>query len=208
MRAWRLVAAGLMAMFAFAATAGGPQDAASGEAFGWRQGVFRWHYNPANEPAWLEPGEGLALFQEAAKQWAPCGLAIEFMGPSSLPAGTMDRVNVMGWREFSAPGLRGLTWRRHAGPAVQEADVGINNRQPQLQVRTLLRKVVIHEFGHALGLVHADDCRAVMSFGAACGHIPLARLPQQPSESDWAQCRLRYATLAPPAQENKNQTKN
>jgi hypothetical protein len=208
MGAPRLLAAGVLAISAFAATAGGPQEPASREVIGWRQEVFRWHYNPANEPGWLEPGEGLALFQEAARQWAPCGPAIDFMGPSKLPAGTMDRVNVMGWREFSAPGMRGLTWRRHAGAAIQEADVGINNRQPQLQVRTLLRKVVIHEFGHALGLVHAEDCRAVMSFGAACGHVPLSRLPQQPSESDWGQCRLRYGTAAAPAHDNKTQMKD
>jgi hypothetical protein len=171
----------------------------------WREGVFIWAYNPAGEPDWLEPGEGFALFQDAARQWAPCGPVIQFAGQSDAQPGQADRINVMGWRDFSAPGLRGLTTRRQLEGALLEADVAINARQRQLQNRTLLRKVVYHEFGHALGLVHADDCRALMSFGANCSHIPLDRLPQQANGSDWAQCKQRYGNASPAEMKIENQ---
>jgi hypothetical protein len=160
------------------------------QALRWQQPLL-WHYNPQNEPQWLEPGEGLALFTEAARLWEPCGVQIDYAGVSALPAGTMDNQNVMGWRAFKQPQLRGLTVRRQVLGNLAEADVMISASNPQLINRRLLRKVILHEFGHALGLIHSPDCTSVMSSATECFR-PTFLLPQQPVQSDWEQCKIRY----------------
>ncbi|MEK6243938.1 MAG: matrixin family metalloprotease [Pseudomonadota bacterium] len=159
----------------------------------WSEEKFVWHYSRALPPAWLEPGAGLSLFRKAAEAWANCGVRIEFAGETDLPAGRLDGANVAGWSASMRRGMRGLTLRRQAALALLEADVVINGASQELRSSPeLLRKVVLHEFGHALGLVHSPDCRDVMSFGAACRHVPASALPQQPAAGDMVQCTMRY----------------
>jgi Matrixin len=161
----------------------------------WTDPVYRWYYNRGSEPAWLEPGLGLRLFQSAAALWADCGVHIEYAGETELPVARIDGANVAGWAPLQAPGLRGITRMRRKGTALLEADIAINSVHPQLRASVeLLRKVVLHEFGHALGLVHSENCNDVMSIGAACRHIPPAALPQRPAEGDLLQCIERYGS--------------
>ncbi len=163
-------------------------------ALRWTPATFRWRYSSALEPQWLAPGAGLALFRRAAEHWKNCGVNIEFAGETAQTPQTPDGVNVLGWAASMAPGMRGITRRRSRGPELLEADILIAAGNPEFRsAPELLSKVITHEFGHALGLVHSPDCRDVMSFGANCRGIPPERLPQQPAPGDLAQCRIRYA---------------
>jgi hypothetical protein len=188
----------LAAVLALPAGAAGGEDAAAAAteqavpALRWSEALYRWHYHRAAEPAWLDPGLGLHLFQSAAALWAACGVRIEYAGVTELAAGRADGANTAGWAPLQA-GLRGLTTLRRKGAALLEADITINAANAQLRASpALLRKVVLHEFGHALGLVHSPDCTDVMSFGGACRQVLPADLPQRPAAGDLRQCSERY----------------
>jgi hypothetical protein len=182
------------ALIAAGAARGADEDGGGAErAFRWNEAGFVWHYSRALQPEWLEPGLGLQLFRAAAEAWKVCGVRIEFAGETELPAGRMDGTNVLGWAASMRRGMRGLTLRRQRGGALLEADVMINGANQELRaVPDLLRKVVLHEFGHALGLVHSRDCADVMSFGAWCRGMPASELAQRPAAGDLAQCAGRY----------------
>lgn len=190
------IAALLAAMLCCAgvpASASDAPDTAEMPALRWAEGVYRWHYSRLLEPEWLPPGLGRELFLAAAHAWAGCGVRIEFAGETELPAGRLDGMNVAGWSDSLQRGMRGITLKRRAGSALVEADVVVSATNPQLRASPqLLRKVVVHEFGHALGLVHSPDCADVMSFGASCRHLSAQELPQRPAAGDLAQCTARY----------------
>lgn len=158
----------------------------------WKERTFRWHYSRADEPGWLERGMGLYLFRAAAARWADCGVQLEFMGETHLPAGHLDGVNVAGWATNLPRRMRGITLKRSVGPALVEADVAISIAHAELRASPqLLSKVILHELGHALGLIHSSDCADVMSSGEAC-RLPARELPQYPTARDLAQCNARY----------------
>lgn len=187
----RALAALLAAVSGLAAAQGSGEQVPEGP-WRWTDATYRWHYSRAAEPAWLEHGMGLHLFRSAAALWAACGVRLEFAGETDLRAGKMDGVNVAGWATTLPPAMRGATVKRRARSALVEADVAINSANLQLRASPeLLRKVILHELGHALGLVHSSDCTDVMSFGADC-RVPARELPQQPAAGDLAQCAARY----------------
>lgn len=160
----------------------------------WKERTYRWHYSRADEPGWLERGTGLYLFRAAAARWAACGVQLEYMGETHHPAGQLDGVNVAGWATNLPRRMRGITLKRSVGPALVEADVAISVVHAELRASPqLLSKVILHEFGHALGLVHSSDCTDVMSSGEVC-RVPARALPQHPSARDLEQCLLRYGT--------------
>ena len=160
----------------------------------WPQGVFRWRYNPANYPEWLDAGQAAALVQAAAKKWETCGVRMEYLGETALSPGTIDGENVVGWVPELPQGVRALTQGRGKSDQILERDITIAaNRQEFRRFPRLLEKVIVHEFGHAIGLTHSPVCTDVMTLAADCPRTPAALLPVLPTENDLKRCRALYA---------------
>lgn len=161
----------------------------------WPHSTFEWVYHPDHEPEWLLPQQGLELFKNAALAWKDCGLNIKFNGQKTqadIQSG--DQMNSFGWRELPKF-TRALTYRvmvKHS-PFIKEADILVNTDNLDIQKNAiLLQKVVSHEFGHALGLIHPASCEDVMSSASECGKKIADPPPLMPTENDLLQCKIRY----------------
>ena len=161
----------------------------------WPQNTFQWIYHPHDEPDWLRPNQGLELFKNAALAWKDCGLKIEFNGLAPLAKIDLgDHMNSFGWAQLSAS-TRAITYRvmEKNSPVIKEADIFVNSDNRDIQKNaTLLQKVITHEFGHALGLLHPQSCDDVMSSASECGKKIANPPPLSPTENDLLQCKLRY----------------
>ena len=169
-------------------------DSPQSKLFYWPEGVFDWNYSNFNEPEWLREGEGLALYKQAAEAWKDCGLKIEFKGLISSPAKRNDQSNSMGWAKLP-PNFRAITLRKSMQRSLKlsEADVVTNVSNKDIEGNyLLLSKVIMHEFGHALGLVHSERCDDVMSSAKDCGIRIASPPPQHPTQNDMNQCAARY----------------
>ena len=161
----------------------------------WPQTSFEWVYHPDHEPEWLLPQQGLELFKNAALTWKDCGLNIKFNGQKTqteIQSG--DQMNSFGWRELPKS-MRGVTYRTmfKQSQFIKEADILVNTDNLDIQKNAiLLQKVVSHEFGHALGLMHPASCEDVMSNASDCGKKIANPPPLIPTENDLLQCKIRY----------------
>ena len=159
----------------------------------WESKTFRWVYSDYNEPDWLA-SQGVNLFKEAANAWESCGLKIEFGGVTHTPVTRRNLVNELGWAKMPLQ-IRGLTFRIPFPGAqrIAEADLVMNIQNADIQNNPdLLKKVIRHEFGHALGLFHSEFCSDIMSSAAECGRRIADPPPLEPTENDLKQCRMRY----------------
>jgi hypothetical protein len=162
----------------------------------WPQKTFVWLYDPTGEPDWLQPHQGLELFKKAALAWQTCGIDIIFNGISTSSDNILgNQINSLGWGQLR-PSMRGVTYRvmKKNSPIIKEADIIINVDNHDIQKNfTLLQKVITHEFGHALGLIHPTSCDDVMSSASECGKRIANPPPLTPTENDLLQCKLRYS---------------
>lgn len=164
----------------------------------WPSKVYRWQYNPSNRPAWLSDEQARDLLVGASKEWETCGIRMEYAGETNHAAGVMDGVNVIGWRPDLPRGLRGVTTGRARAGELIERDITYASARPEFErYPTLLRKVIVHEFGHAIGLTHSAACNDVMTLAADCPRADPLTLPQTPTPHDLERCRALYMNRKP-----------
>lgn len=161
----------------------------------WPQKSIAWLYDPTGEPDWLKPHQGLEFFKKAAEAWQACGIDIIFIGTSTSSNNILgNQINSFGWGQLR-PSMRAITYRvmKKNSPIIKEADILVNIDNLDIQKNfTLLQKVITHEFGHALGLLHPTSCDDVMSSASECGKKIANPPPLTPTENDLLQCKLRY----------------
>ena len=160
----------------------------------WPHQTFEWYYSTYQEPQWLQKEASLELFKNAAKAWEGCGPKLIFKGTVGNKTGPGDKMNIFGWAELKPP-VRGFTYRamKKNSPLIFESDIEINiNNLDTQSDPVLLQKVITHEFGHALGLLHSETCDNVMSSASECGKKIAYPPPTSPTSDDWAQCKIRY----------------
>ena len=159
----------------------------------WPDRTFRWYYNPQNAPAWLGPQEARAIVQEAARQWETCGVRMAYQGETDQAPGVMDGRNVVGWSIDMPRQLRGITQGRAKAGTLLERDIAFRpDRNEFERFPRLLKKVIAHEFGHAIGLTHSKRCDDVMTLAADCHRRSPGTLPLTPTANDLARCHALY----------------
>jgi hypothetical protein len=155
---------------------------------------LRWYYNHAGAPPLVSAERVIEAGEEAARAWAPCGVAITYLAPATAQPGAKDGMSVVGWARglYNAipsmdPG--GLTLQRVEKGRAVEVDIIL---APQI-VRTVaeIRFVLMHEFGHALGLTHTPDLGSLMS---PRGTLVDADAHPHPSRAELQRCRDLYSS--------------
>jgi len=113
------------------------------------------------------PDGALDAVLAAAEQWNQVELGIEFdyLGPTELEGNAFDAVNVIWWDAGADPTASFIAvtsnhWRAATPPMLEEFDIvfradrtfATDGRADAWDVET----VALHEFGHAIGLGHAE----------------------------------------------------
>ncbi|HPW30075.1 MAG TPA: matrixin family metalloprotease [Rhodoferax sp.] len=135
----------------------------------WPGGVFKYYYNPQNQPANLTTDEVLNAIHLAARRWmGMCGVTIQYMGLTNMeaqnPTNQLDPNghNVIEFRALtgtSAGSTAYTPWLVKDG-RILHADIVLNSIYSFNAEQ--LDGLLTHEMGHALGLEHSEVSESVM----------------------------------------------
>ncbi|HEY7758499.1 MAG TPA: matrixin family metalloprotease [Burkholderiales bacterium] len=190
-------AAPLIALLACALTGFPPSVATAGadgqlELAPLHTGELRWYYNHAGAPPLVSSARIIEAGEEAARAWAPCGVTITYLASTTAAPGVRDGVNVVGWGRglynavpFGDPGGVTLPWVEN-GQAV-EVDIVLVPQTVRTTVE--LRTVLMHEFGHAVGVGHSPKPGSLMS---ASGSTDDMDAHPRPSRAELQRCKGLY----------------
>jgi hypothetical protein len=144
-------------------TWGDGRDAPSARA------AWRFVYRHDGAPAWFGAAQVLAVLEQAARAWAPCGVPVQVVDAAAAQQRPADpaqgQVQVL-WSDSAVRGnfaAANLSQRLLAlSPAMFAL---LRQRNPQYPAQQTLQMAVAHEMGHFLGLVaHSRRCVDVMSY--------------------------------------------
>lgn len=167
--------------------------------FHWNTPRVKFYYNPAQQPDSVATEDVEHLLAEAAGQWAACGVRLVYAGQSTKAPDAKDGVNTVGWvdrlRKSQGGSMRTIEvmadTRMVASSAthdIREFDIQLSRWK--LQNQTVLAATILHELGHAMGLMgHSTEPGSVMELATAAW----ADEPLQLSENDLAVCQSVYA---------------
>ncbi len=119
---------------------------------------------------------------------------LRYSGLSDKAPGTMDGENVIGWKVNGQNYSAWTSWRAGRSGQALEADVTLytnifnSYRVRGIDTQLELRKSIIHELGHVLGLTHSDQMGDAMMVKVRTR--PEWRLP---SDNDISRCRALYS---------------
>jgi Matrixin/Abnormal spindle-like microcephaly-assoc'd, ASPM-SPD-2-Hydin len=171
----------------------------------WSATMF-WHYNPAGAPAqFSDPAAVAAAMQQAIGKWAAaCSVPAAYAGMTGIPPestvgdaenGSMpDQVNVVGWKATPS-GISGYTvafpgYAESGVTPIVDADVVVD--PAKLPGIAQLTRLLVHEFGHAIGVSHSQFDSTLMSGPPYSYYNTLDAL----TDDDVRACRCLYG---PPA---------
>ena len=157
-----------------------------------RTGELRWYYNHDGAPPLVSAVRIIEVGADAARAWAPCGVSITYLAPTSAAPGVRDGMNVVGWGRglynaipFADAGGVALPWVAH--DKAVEVDIVL---VPQTVRTTIeLRTVLMHEFGHAIGLAHSPEPGSLMSASSSPDDMDAH---PHPSRAELQRCRGLY----------------
>ena len=142
----------------------------------WPATMF-WSYNPAGAPAqFADPSVVAAAMQQAIARWsAACKVPAAYAGLTGTPPentvsdgadGSMpDGVNVLGWKATPA-GISGYTVAFPGyvdGGVMPIVDADVVLDPAKLPGVDQLSRLLVHEFGHAIGVSHSQFDGTLMS---------------------------------------------
>ena len=151
----------------------------------WQGKIYAVSYNPAGRPEGVSDADVIDALKHAAEVWRACGVQVQYKGLTQQAMDRLDGNNVIGWQK-DIPGLLALTLPQYLRRIMLDADIRLN--AGQIHDKQVLKQVVAHEVGHALGLFdHSREPDSLMN-----GEEFVTKGLDKPSASDMALCQARY----------------
>lgn len=145
-------------------------------------GNIDWMFHEAGTPDMAggpltKDGEWTVLVN-ALQDWETAtsgNLDLRYTGTTTLPSATGDANHIASWTEsgwgFGSSAI-GVCSFDYTGAVMTDADVAFNGENFTWTDTVLMRKVALHEFGHAIGFAHETD--TVGGVPISAGGVPIS----------------------------------